>query len=68
MSTVDPALLGAYQTAEYVVLDDPPIVFQIGVEHQGLSLLLLSFGAESACFLTARCPCRMIAPWHFCLG
>ena len=56
MSTVDPALLGAYQTAEYVVLDDPPIVFQIGVEHQGLSLLLLSFGAESACFLTAWNP------------
>jgi hypothetical protein len=56
MSTVDSALLGAYQAADYVVLDDPPIVFQIGVEHQGLSLLLLSFGAESASFLTAWNP------------
>jgi len=56
MSTIDPALLNAYRSADYVVLDDPPIVFQIGTAHQVLALLLLSFGAESACFITACNP------------
>ena len=45
-----------YETADYVIDDDPPIVFQIGVSHQGLALLLASFNAQSACLISASNP------------
>ncbi len=56
-----PALQRAiYETADYVIDDDPPIVFQIGVIHQGLALLLASFNAQSACLISASNPLGQI--------
>ena len=45
-----------YETADYVINDDPPIVFQIGVSHQGLALLLASFNAQTACLIASSNP------------
>jgi hypothetical protein len=56
MITTLPALRTIYETADYVIDDDPPIVFQIGVSHQGLALLLASFNAQSACLISASNP------------
>ena len=56
MITTLPARRTIYETADYVIDDDPPIVFQIGVSHQGLALLLASFNAQSACLISASNP------------
>ena len=56
MITTLPAQRTIYETADYVIDDDPPIVFQIGVSHQGLALLLASFNAQSACLISASNP------------
>ena len=56
MITTLPAQRTIYETADYVIDDDPPIVFQIGVIHQGLALLLASFNAQSACLISASNP------------
>ena len=56
MITIPPAQRTIYETADYVIDDDPPIVFQIGVSHQGLALLLASFNAQSACLISASNP------------
>ena len=56
MITTLPAQRTIYETADYVIDDDPPIVFQIGESHQGLALLLASFNAQSACLISASNP------------
>jgi hypothetical protein len=56
MITTPPSQRTIYETADYVIDDDPPIVFQIGVSHQGLALLLASFNAQSACLISASNP------------
>lgn len=45
-----------FTEADYVIHDDPPIVFRIGELHQGLALLLMSFSATHAVLLTACNP------------
>ncbi len=56
MFTLDPEQRAVYESADYVIDDDPPIVFQVGVVHHGLALLLASFSAQSACLLSAGNP------------
>ena len=56
MITIPSSQRTIYETADYVIDDDPPIVFQIGVVHQGLALLLASFNAQSACLISASNP------------
>ena len=56
MITIPPAQRTIYETADYVIDDDPPFVFQIGESHQGLALLLASFNAQSACLISASNP------------
>lgn len=58
MLTTELAQRAIYESADYVIDDDPPIVFQIGEVHHGLALLLASFNAQSACLLTAGNPRR----------
>ena len=53
---MDTELRTRYELAEYLIEDDPPIRFEIGVAHQGLGLLLISFGVEEAVWLTAYNP------------
>jgi len=53
---MDQDLRARYQSSEYVIEDDPPIRFEIDETHQGLGLLLLSFGVEEAIWLTAYNP------------
>jgi hypothetical protein len=60
MITTLPAQRTIYETADYVIDDDPPIVFQIGVSHQGLALLLASFNAQSASLISASNPLGQI--------
>ena len=56
MLTTDAAQRAIYESADYVIDDDPPIVFQIGSVHHGLGLLLASFNAQSACLLAVGNP------------
>lgn len=56
MMTIPPLQRLIYETADYVIDDDPPIVFQIGMVHQGLALLLASFNAQTACLMSASNP------------
>jgi len=56
MTHPEQTLLQHFIDADYVVLDDQPIVFKVGEPHQGLALLLASFGAVNAVMLTAYNP------------
>lgn len=60
---IDAALLEKYVATDYVIDDDPPLVMHVGEQHDGLRILLASFGVESAAFLTAWNPGSQSLPF-----
>jgi len=49
-------LIEKYQTTDYFIDDDPPLLFKIGEQNDGLRILFASFNVESAAFVTAWNP------------
>ncbi|MFT6433622.1 MAG: hypothetical protein ACJAVI_001664 [Candidatus Azotimanducaceae bacterium] len=45
-----------YNETDYFVDDDPPLLFHIGTQNDGLRILFASFNVESAAFVTAWNP------------
>lgn len=55
-SQIDPAMLQAYLTTDYLISDDPPLLLRIGEENDDARILMASFGVTTAAFLTAWNP------------
>ena len=49
-------LMKKYKETDYFVDDDPPLLFHIGMQNDGLRILFASFNVESAAFMTAWNP------------
>ena len=53
---MDQQLLQKYESTDYIVDDDPPLMFHLGEQNDGLRILFASFNVESAAFITAWNP------------
>ncbi|MDZ7683966.1 MAG: DUF3293 domain-containing protein [Gammaproteobacteria bacterium] len=56
MMPPDSDLEKVYRETDYIVDDDPPLRLNVGEQNDGMRILMVSMGVESAAFVTAWNP------------
>ena len=60
VSTLNPELIKAYQSAEYHVMSAKPFILELGKRSEGLADLAKQFKVVCVTFITAHNPCSKV--------